>query len=191
MRDVKAVGVFCGSNTGAGTRFIEAAAELGGALARAKICMVYGGANNGLMGALAAAARRNHGQVYGVITKKLLEIGHLFNDLTGHEVVETTALRKARMVELADAFIALPGGVGTTEEFMAVWSENQLGYIDKPVGLLNVDGYFDAFLAYVDRMVTSQFLPASHGRSLVVEREAEGLLKSLASFEKPTEAKWL
>lgn len=191
MRHLAAVAVFCGSNTGLGSGFIDAAEKLGSTLAAKNIRLVYGGANNGLMGALARAVRQGGGDVYGVITEKLLKKGHLFDDLNGHTVVETTALRKMQMTKLADAFIALPGGIGTTEEFMAVWSENQLGYIDKPVGLLNVDKFFDPFISYIDKMVSCKFLPLSHRHSIVVEADPETLLQGLAKMEKTSEAKWL
>ena len=132
-RHLRAVAVFCGSNIGAGSTFTDAAAGLGRALAQAGIAIVYGGTHKGLMGVLADAALAEGGSVHGVITRRLFDKDHLHPGLSLHEVVEGMGARKARMLGLADACIALPGGIGTTEEFMEAWTLNQLGDIDKPV----------------------------------------------------------
>ncbi len=190
-RSIGAVAVFCGSNTGAGDAFTDAAAALGRALARRGIGIVYGGTHKGLMGILADAALAEGGTVHGVITRRLFERNHLHPKLSVHEVVEGMRVRKERMLTLADACIALPGGIGTTEEFMEAWTLNQLGDIDKPVGLLNVNGFYDPFMAYVDTMIANRFLPPQHGDGIVVAPDPDALIDGLSVFEKPTVAKWM
>jgi uncharacterized protein (TIGR00730 family) len=190
-RSIGAVAVFCGSNTGEGNAFTDAAAALGSALARRGIRIVYGGTHKGLMGVLADAALAEGGSVHGVITRRLFERNHLHKRLSLHEVVDGMRVRKERMLSLADACIALPGGIGTTEEFMEAWTLNQLGDIDKPVGLLNVMGFYDPFMAYVDTMIRHRFLPPQHRDGIVVAPDPDALIDGLASFEKPTVAKWM
>ncbi|RYD87096.1 MAG: TIGR00730 family Rossman fold protein, partial [Sphingobacteriales bacterium] len=146
-RMLGAIAVFCGSNEGGSPVFAQSAAALGRTLAQRGITLVYGGTHKGLMGVLADAVLENGGQAHGVITARLHGRGHLHERLTVHEIVDGMRLRKERMLELSDACIALPGGLGTVEEFMEAWTLNQLGDIDKPVGLLNVDGYYDPFMA--------------------------------------------
>ncbi|WP_260686636.1 TIGR00730 family Rossman fold protein [Rhizobium leguminosarum] len=148
IRSIKSVAVFCGSNFGASEAFADGARALGGALGEAGITIIYGGTVKGLMGVVADAALEAGGSVHGVITESLHQRGQSHAGLTRHEIVETLRSRKERMVELSDAFIALPGGIGTIEELMEVWTMNQLSEIDKPVGLLNSAGFFDAFRPY-------------------------------------------
>lgn len=190
-RPLTTVAVFCGSNTGEGDRFIDAAAALGRALAARGIGIVYGGTHKGLMGVLADAALSAGGQVHGVITRRLFDRDHLHPGLSLHEVVDGMRVRKERMLALADACIALPGGIGTTEEFMEAWTLNQLGDIDKPVGLLNVGGFYDPFMAFVDTMIANRFLPPQHRDGIAVAPDADGLIDALARFVKPVVPKWL
>jgi uncharacterized protein (TIGR00730 family) len=140
IRPIKTIAVFCGSNYGASEEFAEGARALGQALGKAEIGLVYGGTTKGLMGVVADAVLASGGKVYGVITESLHRRGHSHSGLTGHEIAPTLRSRKERMIELADAFIAMPGGIGTIEELMEVWTMNQLSEIDKPVGLLNSAG---------------------------------------------------
>lgn len=170
---------------------MDAATELGTLLAKSGIRLVYGGTHKGLMGAVADAVLSNGGEAYGVITERLLGKGHLHEGLTGHEVTATMKERKHRMAELADAFIGMPGGIGTMEEFLEVWTLNQLGDLDKPPGLFSVDGYFEPFMAFIDHMIKEAFLPAAHRQSVVVESNAKALLEGLMSFEKVSVPKWL
>src|SRR5215467_2474105 len=162
QRRIERIAVFLGSNVGQGDAYVAAATALGRTLAARRIGLVFGGTSKGLMKVLAAAVAEGGGSAHGVITQRLLDRGQLCDGLTAHEVLATMSLRKARMLELADACIALPGGIGTVEEFMEVWTLNQLGDVDKPVGLLDVDGFFTPFLAFIDRMVERGFLPAAH-----------------------------
>ncbi|MBC2607931.1 TIGR00730 family Rossman fold protein [Pelagicoccus albus] len=188
---IKSIAVYCGSNTGAGTKYMDSAKELGTLLAKSGIRLIYGGTHKGLMGAIADAVLENGGEAYGVITERLLGKGHLHDGLTGHEVTATMKERKHRMAQLADAFIGMPGGIGTMEEFLEVWTLNQLGDLDKPPGLFSVDGYFEPFMGFIDHMIQEAFLPAAHRNSVVVESDAKALLEGLLSFEKVTVPKWL
>lgn len=188
---IKSIAVYCGSNTGAGTKYMDAAKELGTLIAKSGIRLVYGGTHRGLMGAVADAALANDGEVYGVITERLVGKGHLHEGLSHHEITATMKERKHRMAELADAFIGMPGGIGTMEEFLEVWTLNQLGDLDKPPGLFSVDGYFEPFMGFIDQMIKESFLPAAHRNSIVVETDAKALLDGLMNFEKVSVPKWL
>ena len=170
-RHITRVAVFCGSNVGQGDAYVRAAATLGRELAARRIGLVFGGTMKGLMNVLADAVIEAGGSAHGVITRRLFDKGQLHPRLTGHEVAAAMGARKARMLELADACIALPGGIGTIEEMMEAWTLNQLGDVDKPVGLLDVDGFYQPFLGFIDRMVERAFLPAAHRASLAVSAE--------------------
>ncbi|WP_066552391.1 TIGR00730 family Rossman fold protein [Croceicoccus bisphenolivorans] len=191
VRPLRAIAIFCGSNVGEGDAYTTAAAALGTAMARRGIAIVYGGTHKGLMGNLADAALAGGGQVHGVITRRLHDKGHLHPSLSKSEVVDGMRARKERMLDLADACIALPGGIGTAEEFMEAWTLNQLGDVDKPVGLLNVDGYYDSFMGFIDTMIERKFLPAAHRDGISLDPDADALIDKLAVFEKPTVAKWM
>jgi uncharacterized protein (TIGR00730 family) len=190
-RTIKSVAVFCGSNLGATDAYARGARALGTALAAAGITLVYGGTTKGLMGVVADAALAGGGAVHGVITERLHQRGHSHAGLTRHEIAPTLRVRKERMAALADAFIALPGGIGTMEEFMEVWTMNQLGEVDKPAGLLDTEGFFTAFLAFVDHMVEARFLPAAHRHSIAVDADAATLVEKLRTFETVDVPKWL
>jgi uncharacterized protein (TIGR00730 family) len=151
LRQIKAGAVFCGSNFGASEVYADGARQLGIELARTNITLIYGGTTKGLMGVVADAVLNAGGTVHGVITDRLHQRGHSHAGLSRHEIVTTLRNRKERMAELADAFIAMPGGIGTVEELMEVWTMNQLSEIDKPVGLLDVANFFAPFLAFIDR----------------------------------------
>ena len=191
LRHIRAVAVFCGSNLGSSGVYAEGARRLGAELARADIALVYGGTTKGLMGILADAVLDAGGTVHGVITDRLHQRGHSHATLTRHEIVATLRSRKERMVELADAFIAMPGGIGTIEELMEVWSGNQLSEIDKPVGLLDTAGFFAPFLGFIDHMVETLFLPPAHRHSICVDADPAALIEKLRTFEPTTVPKWL
>lgn len=190
-RDLAAVAVFCGSNTGQGDVYIQGAAALGRAIGERGLTLVYGGTHKGLMGALADACLEARGSIHGVITRGLHARGHLHQGLQRHEVADDMRARKARMAELADVFIALPGGIGTLEEFMEVWTLNQLGDFDKPAGLLDVEGFYQPFLTFIDGMVARGFLPAAHRDSLLVSPDPVALLDGLATAPPITVPKWM
>jgi uncharacterized protein (TIGR00730 family) len=191
MRSIKTIAVFCGSNYGASKEYAEGARMLGLTLGEAGITLVYGGTTRGLMGVVANAVLEVGGSVHGVITASLHQRGQSHSGLTRHECAPTLRSRKERMVALADAFIALPGGIGTIEELMEVWTMNQLSEIDKPVGLLNTAGFFTAFLAFIDHMVDTKFLPAAHRHSISVDADASALIDKLRSYARVDVPKWL
>lgn len=183
--------VFCGSSSGKGDTYEAAARRLGETLAGSGIAIVYGGASVGLMGTLADAALRVGGEVIGVIPKALQdrEISH--GGLTDLRVVGSMHERKALMSELSDGFIAMPGGAGTLEEFFEVWTWAQLGEHTKPCGLLNVEGYYDPMLSFLDHVETQGFLSEKHRAMILVEGEPARLLEALSNYSPPGTPKWL
>jgi hypothetical protein len=176
---------------GARPEYRAAAEAMGLALAERNLDLVYGGGNIGLMGVVADAAMAAGGRAIGVIPRALLEkeVGHA--GLTELRVVESMHERKALMSDLSDAFIAMPGGYGTFEEFCEVLTWAQLGFQAKPCGLLNVAGYYDPLLALFDHAVAERFVRAEH-RALVIEgADPAALLASLAGFQPPAVHKWI
>ncbi|HKI02712.1 MAG TPA: TIGR00730 family Rossman fold protein [Thermoanaerobaculia bacterium] len=188
---MNALCVFCGSNPGADPAYAEAAADLGRALAERGVTVVYGGGRVGLMGVLADAALASGGAVTGVIPEALAtkELAH--EGLTDLRVVGSMHERKALMSELADGFIALPGGIGTLEEWFEVWTWSQLGFQPKPCGMLNVAGYYDHLLAFLDHMTAQRFLSEPHRSMAIVEQRAALLLDRMAAYQPPRAAKWI
>lgn len=174
-----AVCVFCGSATGGDPRYAEAATGLGREIARRGWTLVYGGGSVGLMGILADAALAAGGRVIGVIPRFLYEweVGH--DDLTELEIVDTLTERKVRMGDLADAFLTMPGGIGTMDEAFEAISWAQLGLMRKPNGLLNVAGYYDALVAFLDHAVQEGFIKAKHRALLFADGDPGSLLDAL------------
>ena len=191
MRVLSAVAVFSGSNFGGHPAYAEGAKALGEALARRGIRLVYGGTNKGLMGVLADAVLAGGGEAHGVITERLAAKGHRHPGLTQTETAPDMRARKRRMADLADAFVALPGGIGTLEEFMEVWTLNQLGEFTKPAGLLDIRGFYQPLMGMVDHMIAESFLPAAHRNGIVLDADPEALLDGLIRFQPVTVAKWL
>ena len=175
------VAVYLGSSLGAQPKFAAAAAQAGRLFARAGIGILYGGSGIGLMGVLADAALAGGGEVIGVIPGGLFgpEIAH--QGLTQLEIVATMHERKARMAELADAFAALPGGLGTLDELVEVLTWQQLGLHAKPVALLDVAGFWDNFLAFVDGLVGQGFVPPATRRRLLLAKNPADLVRILRS----------
>lgn len=173
--------VFCGSRKGGNPAYVEAARELGTLLATKGIGLVTGGGKVGLMGVIADAALERGGEARGVIPRALLEreVGH--EGMTELHVVETMHQRKAAMAALSDAFIALPGGIGTMEELFEVWTWSVLGIHAKPVGLLNVAGYYDDLLSFLDRSVHEGFFHPAHRARLVSATTPDDILARLAA----------
>ena len=188
---MKRICVFCGSNVGARAAYRQAAEALGRCLAERKIGLVYGGGNIGLMGVLADAVLADGGEVQGVIPHALVarEVAH--KDLSKLHIVESMHERKQLMADLADAFVALPGGYGTFEEFCEAVTWSQLGIHKKPCGLLNVEGYFDPLIAQFDHAVREGFLHPEN-RALVLEaKRSEALLDALAKWKAPVKEAWI
>ena len=178
-QSISSIGVFCGSSLGAREEYRTAAQAFGRLLAERNITLVYGGGRIGLMGVLADAALEVGGEVIGVIPKILYrkEVAH--EGLTDLRVCDTMSERKAIIGELSDAFVALPGGIGTMDELFEVWTWTQLGLQHKMAALLNVDGYFDPLVQFIDRAVTEGFLKSTHRERLLVETDAMSLLERL------------
>ena len=191
MRPIKRLAVFCGSNSGARPEYIAAARSLGRLLSDREIGVVYGGSNVGLMAALANEVLQNHGEVIGVIPRMLVDREVAHTGLEDLRVVNSMHERKATMAELCDGFVALPGGIGTLEEFFEVWTWAQLGVHDKPCGLLNVAGYFDGLLSFIDRAVDEKFVRGIHREMLIVEQDPLRLLERLGTYEPPRVVKWI
>ena len=183
--------VYAGSSVGRVPAYREAAQALGKLLAEEGIGLVYGGGNIGLMGVAADAALAKGGEVIGVITEQLAGHGLGHAGLTQMHVVPTMHDRKARMAELSDAFIALPGGIGTFEEMFEVWTWAQLGVHAKPVGLLNAAGFYDKLAQFLDHVTEEKFLKAIHRQTLAIEADPKALLKRLRETPVPYVPKWL
>jgi len=188
---MKSIGVFCGSNHGARPAYTAAAQELGRVLARRGIRLVYGGGHVGLMGALATAALEAGGQVTGVITGALEDRELAHPGVTDMRIVATLAERKALMAELADAFIILPGGYGTLDELFEVLVWAQFRTHTKPCGLLNVAGYYDPLVAWLDRAARERFVREEHRAMVQVEADAEALLARFEAYVAPVVEKWM
>jgi uncharacterized protein (TIGR00730 family) len=191
MTDLRSVTVYCGSNAGADPAYAEATRGLARLLVDSDIRIVYGGASLGLMGVLADTAMEAGGEVIGIMPQALFdrEIGH--RGVSDLRVVASMHERKALMAELADGFIALPGGIGTLEELIEVYTWSQLGIHRKPLGVLNVNGYYDKLAGFLDDAVHQRFLPAQHRDVLIFEPDPETLLARMAGAETPTASKWL
>ncbi len=184
------IAVFCGSSSGRRPEFLQAATVLGQLLAQQSIGIVYGGASVGLMGAVATAARQAGGEVIGVLPQSLMDRELAHTGLSELHIVETMHERKAKMSELADAFLALPGGIGTFEELFEVWTWGVLGYHRKPCALLNVAGFYDGLVSFLDHVVEDEFLKPVYRNMLLVDESPEALLKALLEYVPPAAPKW-
>jgi uncharacterized protein (TIGR00730 family) len=188
---VKRICVFCGSSPGNDPLYLAAAKDFGRALAQSDIGLVYGGASVGLMGAVADSAMEHGGEVIGVIPEALVrrEVAH--GGLRDLRVVASMHERKALMAELSDGFVALPGGIGTLEEMFEIWTWAQLGHHAKPCSLLNVGGFYDALLAFLDQTAAAGFLKPMHRGMLIVGDDPETLLAKLRVYAPPATSKWI
>ena len=183
--------VFCGSSPGRLPVYVDAATALGDELAARGLGLVYGGAQVGIMGAVADAVLAAGGEVIGVIPRMLVDKEVAHTGLTDLRVVETMHQRKALMESLADGVVALPGGFGTLEELFEIVTWAQLGIHSKPAALLNVSGYWDQLLAFIDHMVAERFLRPEQREALLVGDSAAELLERMAQYEPQTLDKWL
>jgi uncharacterized protein (TIGR00730 family) len=181
--------IFCGSSSGVRPEYAAAARETGTLLARRGIGMVFGGGRVGLMGLAADAALAGGGEVVGVIPRALVEREVAHQRLTEQHVVETMHERKALMAKLTDAFVALPGGAGTYEELFEIWTWAQLGIHRKPLGVLDVSGYFGPLLSMADHAVQEGFMRPEYRAMLQVARDPSELLDKLAAY-RPPEHRW-
>jgi uncharacterized protein (TIGR00730 family) len=188
---MKSVCVFCGSSPGNDPVHAEGARAMGTEIARRGLTLVYGGGAVGLMGIVADAALAAGGEVHGVIPRALREkeVGH--NGLTRLEVVETMHIRKARMAELSDGFIAMSGGIGTFEEIFEIWTWGQLGIHGKPLGFFNIAGFYDPLAAFLDNTASAGFLRQAHRDMAMTESEPAALLDKMAAYKPLAQIKWV
>jgi uncharacterized protein (TIGR00730 family) len=180
--------VFCGSSAGSRPTYLNAARELGAELAARKIALVYGGASIGLMGEVARATLRNGGKVTGVIPRSMTTKEVAFMDLADLRIVGSMHERKATMADLADGFIALPGGLGTLEEFCEILTWAQLRIHQKPCGLLNIENYYARLIAFLDHGVSEGFIRPAHRGLAIIEDTAASLLERMDGYQSPLEA---
>jgi hypothetical protein len=188
---MKSVCVFCGSNPGNDPVYADGARAMGREIARRGLILVYGGGAVGLMGVVADAALEAGGEVHGVIPRALREkeVGH--HHLTRLEIVDTMHIRKARMAELSDGFIAMPGGIGTFEELFEIWTWGQLGIHSKPLGLLNVAGFYDPLAVFLDQTVEAGFLKQTHRAMAMTDTRPETLLDRMEQYVPAAVIKWV
>jgi uncharacterized protein (TIGR00730 family) len=188
---MKSICVYCGSNFGERVSYLEAAQDLGAEMAERGITLVYGGGNVGLMGTVADSVLAAGGKVIGVIPQALVDKEVAHTGLSDLRVVGSMHERKSLMADLADGFIALPGGLGTLEEFCEVATWTQLGFHKKACGLLNIGGFYDGLLSFLNHATEEKFIRPEH-RSIVLEEEDPvELIKKLSQLEVPTVHKWI
>jgi uncharacterized protein (TIGR00730 family) len=176
---VKRLAVYCGSSSGADPAFAETARAVGGEMARRGIGLVYGGGHRGLMGVIADAVIENGGETYGVIPQALVDLEVAHTGLTELHTVTSMHERKAKMTELTDAFVALPGGIGTFDELFEAWTWNALGYHAKPFALLNVAGFWDGLIGFLDHATMSGFMSPARRAQLLVGTDISEVIDRL------------
>jgi uncharacterized protein (TIGR00730 family) len=180
---MKSICLYCGSSVGASPLYAQAARRLAQEMVADNIALVYGGASVGLMGIIADEVLRLGGEATGVIPKALLkkEVGH--HGLTRLHIVKDMHERKALMAELSDGFIAMPGGIGTLEELFEAFTWSQLGIHDKPIGILNVNGFYDGLIGFVQHLVNQRFLKDEQARIIMVESDETALIARFKSYQ--------
>ncbi|MFA8344354.1 MAG: TIGR00730 family Rossman fold protein [Rhodothermaceae bacterium] len=190
---MKKICVFCGSSKGAVPEYMEAAELLGKTIAENKLELVYGGAKVGLMGKTASTVLLHNGNVTGVIPKDLFEKEVANTDLENLHVVNSMHERKAMMAEMADAFIALPGGFGTFEELFEILTWAQLEFHKKPIGILNINGYYDKLIEFIDGAIEQKFIKEEHRKLFFVDDSPAALIEKFKSYSAPSinKAEWL
>jgi uncharacterized protein (TIGR00730 family) len=192
MQTITSLCVFCGSSSGGRPEYIEAARQLGSELVSRDITLVYGGSNIGVMGAIADTVLHMGGRVIGVMPQQLIDKEVAHKGLSAFHVVNSMSERKDRMARLSDAFIALPGGIGTLDELFEVMSWNQLELIDKPLALLNTCGYWDGLVRFLNHTVVEKFVRPEHRNNMLVDHDPIHLLDRLSMFEaEKVDSKWI
>ncbi|MFP4472132.1 MAG: TIGR00730 family Rossman fold protein [Bacteroidales bacterium] len=188
---MNSVCVFCGSAVGKNGAYTARARSLGRLLAHRNITLVYGGGNIGVMRVIADSALEAGGEVIGVMPRHIVDREIAHQEITKLHIVGSMHERKAMMAELSDAFIALPGGFGTIDELFEIMTWNQLEIISKPTGLLNVEGYFNHLMAFIDHAVEEKFVRTEHRSALIVEEDENRLLEKLEKFQPEKAEKWI
>lgn len=190
---MKRICVFCGSSFGVNPLYVKSANDLGNIIAGKNICLVYGGARVGLMGEIASAVLKAKGEVIGVIPRDLSEKEVAHTGLTDLRIVGSMHERKSLMAELSDGFIALPGGFGTMEEILEVITWAQLDFHNKPCGLLNIDGYYDNLIKFLDHTVEEKFIEPEHREMILIDEDPAALLEKFENYKPPKvdKAEWV
>jgi len=188
---MKNICVFCGSNPGKNPHHLTAAQNLGKNLAKENITLIYGGGNIGIMGELANSVLKYNGKVIGVIPEDLVAREVAMFDITELIIVKSMHERKAKMSELSDGFIALSGGIGTLEEFFEVWTWAQLGIHNKPIGILNVDNYYDKLMDFIKVSIDENFVKKEYLDMIIVEKESGSLIDKMKNYKPVEVRKWM
>lgn len=188
---LQSIAVFSGSNFGFNPAYVEGAQALAREIAQRGLRLVYGGSDKGLMGVMADTVLAEGGEVVGIITQRLFDMGHMHARLTRHEVTVDMRSRKGRMSDCADAFIALPGGLGTFEELFEAATLTQLGEHSKAVACLNIGGFFTPVRSLLDHAVSEGFMKAEHSDMLIFDADPCRLLDTLEQWQAPTVNKWI
>ena len=183
--------VFCGSNTGRSEVYMKEGKAFGALIAKKGMGVVYGGARDGLMGAVANGALEAGGEVIGVLPRQLFDLEQAHEGLTDLRIVDSMHERKQIMHDLSSSFVSLPGGIGTMEEMFEVWTWTQLGVHRKPLAIYNLNGFYDALETFLDVMVKEGFVKDVHRSMTITGRDPEALLDELINYEPPLVHKWL
>ncbi len=191
MNTLNTVCVYCGSSLGGKHSYTTAAKNLAQSLYQQDIGIVYGGASIGIMGVVADEMLKLGGKVIGVIPESLAKKELTHQNLTDLHVTDSMHERKMKMAELADGFIALPGGIGTMEELFEIWTWAQLGFHHKPCGLLNIEGYYDGLIQFLNHMRAEKFVIEQHRDLLIVEDNSEQIIEKFFSYQSPITRRWV
>ena len=191
MTSINSICVYCGSSSGRLDAYASAAFSLAESLVSRNIKLVYGGASIGIMGMVADEVLKLGGHVIGVIPKALAHKEVMHNHLTELHITQSMHERKMLMAELSDGFIALPGGIGTLEELFEIWTWAQLGFHNKPCGLLNVEGYYDLLIQFLNHVLAEQFVQQHHHAMLIVEKNPDALIDLYVNYQPPAVQHWV
>ena len=188
---MKSICVFCGSSSGKGVNHLKAAQKLGKIIAEENITLVYGGGNVGIMGELANTVLQYNGKVIGIIPEDLVAREAALKEVTELRIVKSMHERKAMMSELSEGFIAMSGGIGTLEEFFEAWTWAQLGIHNKPIGILNVDGYYDRLIDFINNSVEQEFVYKNNLDMIVIDKDAKSLIGKMKDFKPVKVRRWM
>jgi uncharacterized protein (TIGR00730 family) len=188
---MKSICVFCGSSSGRNFKYLIAAQKLGKILCENNIRLIYGGGNIGLMGELANSVLKYNGEVTGVIPADLIAREVALLDIQDLKVVDTMHERKQLMSDLADGFIAMPGGLGTLEEFFEIWTWAQLGIHSKPIGLLNIENYYDEMITFFNKAVNEEFISGVNREMIIIDKDPSILIFKMQNYNPPAVRKWI
>ncbi len=187
---MKSICVFCGSSSGKNIKHLLAAQQLGKIIAKENLTLVYGGGNIGIMGELANTVLQYNGKVIGVIPEDLVAREAALKDVTELKIVKSMHERKAMMAELSDGFIAMSGGIGTLEEFFEIWTWAQLGIHSKPIGLLNINHYYDELIGFIIKSTSEGFVKNDNLKMIIIDSDPQSLIEKMQEFKPVGVRKW-